>query len=181
MAIAVSAGPAAAHTISIGYANAGAGSVTFWYGTYHDCTESPPTEGSLSLVGVSGTSYPIQTVAFTQSTATKPIGLVDGTTNFYATNAGPLSPTNTLGLTVACWQGVTFTNLSAGTYQFTYIPIANPSAKWAPWNDGVTTNTVTLSQSVVGGAAAIPTLDPAMLLVLAFAVVGLGIASRRLG
>ena len=29
------------------------------------------------------------------------------------------------------WQGVNFTGLTAGSYQFTYVPIAFPSAEWS--------------------------------------------------
>lgn len=176
------AGTAYAHTVSIGYANAGPGSVSFWYGTYHDCTELPTTEGSFNLVGTDGTPFPSTTVAFSTSTSTKPAGLIDGTTNFYATDAGPLAPTESLGFPPICWQGVTFNNLQVGTYQFTYIPIADPSSKWEPWNAAVTTNTVTLSQGIVQGAVEIPTLDPSMLVLLALAVAGVGaVVGRRLG
>ena len=179
---AAAVGTASAHTVSIGYANAGPGSVTFWYGTYHSCAESPPTEGSFNLVGINGTSFGPTTVPFSLTTGNKPTGLVDGTTNFYATNAGPLANTDVDGLgPVLCWQGVTFNNLQVGTYQFTYIPIANASVKWAPWNTQVTTNSVNLSQGVVQGAppAIVPTLDPTMLALLALAVAGIAFASRR--
>ena len=173
-------GTAAAHTISIGYENAGPGSVTFWYGTYHSFAQTPTTEGSFNLVGINGNPFPSTTVAFTSSTGVKPVGLIDGTTNFYATNAGPLAASDVDGLgPVLSWQGVTFTGLAAGQYQFTYIPIAFPSAKWAPWNTQVTTNSVTLTSSIVGGPVSIPTLDPAMLVLLAVVVAGLAAASRR--
>jgi len=176
-------GVASAHTVTIGYANAGPGSVTFWYGTYHSCSENPPHEGSFNLVGINGTSFPSTTVAFTLSASNKPAGLVDGTTNFWATNAGPLANSDVDGLgPVLCWQGVTFSNLAVGSYQFTYLPIASPSAKWAPWNTQVTTNAVNLSQGVVQGGPPqeIPTLDPAMLALLAAAVAAMALMSRRL-
>lgn len=154
-------GTANAHTVSIGYENAGPGSLTFWYGSYHNydgVTEL--TEGTFNLVGINGNPYPSTTVSFTLSTGTKPAGLTDGTTNFYATNAGPLSPTDVDNL-CGCfsWQGVTFTGLSPGQYQFTYIPIANPSAHWDPWNAQVQTNVVTVTQGQLGGPVAIPTLS----------------------
>jgi len=172
-----------AHTISVGYANAGPGSVTFWFGTYHSCAESPAHEGSFNVTGINGTSYPSTTIAFTLSSSTKPGGLVDGTTNFYATKAGPLANSDVDGLgPVLCWQGVTFSNLAVGSYQFTYLPIASPSAKWAPWNTQVTTNAVGLSQGVVQGGPpqTIPTLDPTMLALLAAAVAAMALMNRRL-
>jgi fibronectin-binding autotransporter adhesin len=181
-ALALVVGAASAHTVSIGYANAGPGAVTFWFGTYHQCTESPPTEGSFNVVGVNGTVYPSTTVPFSLTTSSKPAGLIDGTTNFYATNAGPLANTDVDGLgPVVCWQGVTFNGLAVGSYKFTYIPVASPTVKWAPWNTQVTTNTANLSQGVVQGtpAAQIPTLDPMMLGLLALMIAAMALLRRR--
>jgi hypothetical protein len=68
--------------------------------------------------------------------ATKPIGLIDGTTNFYSNAAGtgltgtPVPVTGNGGSfngqasSVMAWQGVQFTGITRpGTYTFTYIPI----------------------------------------------------------
>jgi hypothetical protein len=173
-------GTANAHTITIGYANAGPGSVTFWYGSYHNYGAPELTEGTMTLVGISGNPFPSTTVPFTLSSATKPVGLIDGTTNFYATNAGPLAPTDVDGLgPVLSWQGVTFTGLQVGQYQFTYNPIAIPSAHWAPWNLQVQTNTATVTQGLLGASAVIPTLDPAMLALMALVVAGFGAVVLR--
>lgn len=166
-AIFLASGVASAHTVSIGYANAGPGSLTFWFGSYHAYgAPEPLTEGSLNLVGISGNPFPSTTVPFTLSSATKPVGLIDGTTNFYATNAGTLAPTDVDGW-CGCfsWQGVTFTGLQPGQYQFTYIPIASPSAHWAPLNAGVQTNSVTITQGQLG-TADIPTLSEWSLILL---------------
>ena len=76
-------------------------------------------------------------------------GLVDGSTNFYVTGAlsqpgQPLSGSiaNFLSTCPACgpvtgWQGVTFAGLIPVDYQFTYIPIAFPTANWTPFNDSL--------------------------------------------
>ncbi|GAA0564032.1 PEP-CTERM sorting domain-containing protein [Rhizomicrobium electricum] len=145
-AIASGTGPASAHAISIGFANAGAGAVTVWLGTY--AHGGSHLEGSLKLEGVLGTMYGPTINPFTiltaDSVAAKPAGLIDGVTNFYADWNGAIpnnlplvgseTPFNT-GCP-ACgpvehWEGVTFAGLTAGDYQFTYVPIAFPSQEWS--------------------------------------------------
>ncbi|HJT43679.1 MAG TPA: PEP-CTERM sorting domain-containing protein [Rhizomicrobium sp.] len=142
----VGAGQASAHAISIGFENAGPGSVNIWLGTYGHGGHH--LEGSLQLEGVLGTVFGPTVNPFTMLTGTgvgfKPAGLIDGTTNFYADWNG--SVPNSLPLVAteapfnagcpACgpvdhWQGVTFAGLGEGDYQFTYIPIASPSAEWS--------------------------------------------------
>ena len=188
MALLAVAGGAGAHTISIGYEPAGPGSLRFWYGSYHTYDVSELTEGTFTLVGINGNSFPSATVAFSLSTATKPPGLADGVTNFYASGpafgTGPLLPTNTTGLPVASWQGVTFSGLQAGDYRFTYTPRVSPppSAHWDAWNAAVQTNTVSVTGTQLGSAPAdIPTLSEWALILLSIAValVGFGVSRRR--
>ena len=57
---------ASAHAISIGFANAGLGSVAIWLGTYDHGGHH--IEGSLNLVGVMGNPFPSTTVPFTMLT-----------------------------------------------------------------------------------------------------------------
>ena len=134
------------HAISVGYENAGPGSVNIWLGTYEHGGHH--LEGSLNLVGVLGNPFPSTTVAFSSLTAdgAKPAGLIDGVTNFFVQYGGgpnnlPLvgSDADWLaafpGLPANHWQGVTFTGLTPGSYQFTWTPIANPSAEWSLWSD----------------------------------------------
>lgn len=155
LALALVAVDAEAHTVSIGYANSGtAGSVTFWYGTYHTTNENGITplnytEGSLHVTSTNGYN---QTVQFAQLVNAKPTGLVDGTTNFYYNNNGanPQLVATPYPATVHNWQGATLTNLSAGNYTFTYVPISNPTAVWAPINNVILSNTVNISAAVVG-------------------------------
>jgi hypothetical protein len=79
------------------------------------------------------------------------------------------------------WQGVTFNNLQAGDYQFTYIPIVNPSADWAPATPGVQSNSLTLTGVIVGAATDIPTLSEwsLILLTLLLGTVALYVLRRR--
>lgn len=140
-------GNANAHAFSIGYENAGANSVSVWLGTYEHGIMS--TEGSLNLLGVNGNTFASTTVEYNQLVSSKPGGLVDGTTNFFVSTplnvSGPLVGSDMTWLTSLCsacgpanhWQGATFSGLSAGDYQFTYVPRMNPTQEWTPYNDSL--------------------------------------------
>lgn len=137
-----------AHTTSVGYENAGPGSVTFWYGTYHNSVNY--TEGSLLVTNTHGYS---STVTFSSLVSTKPTGLIDGTTNFYS-NGTALTGTPTT--TINNWQGATFTSLSPDTYTFTYIPIGTPTSTWDPTDSIILSSSVTLSSVDLGGGQYAP-------------------------
>ncbi len=137
---------ALAHTNSIGYENAGPGAVTFWYGNWHNGTNF--TEGSLRVEGISNSF--LSETAFSLLTASKPAGLIDGTTNFYS-NGTQLVGTNG-GQSVYTWQGATITGLTVGDYRFTYLPIANPTQDWEPMDGVILSSTVSLSSAVVGSS-----------------------------
>lgn len=136
-----------AHTTSVGYENAGPGSVTFWYGTYHNTNY---TEGSLLVTNPHGYS---STVTFSTLTSTKPTGLIDGTTNFYSDGT---ALTGTPTTTIRNWQGATFTNLSPDTYTFTYLPIGSPTSTWEPTDSIILSSSVTLSSVDLGGGQYVP-------------------------
>ena len=147
-----------AHTNSIAYISNGGGSATFWYGNWHDGTNF--NEGSISLVGTSGVTYN-QTQAFSLLTSTEPAGLVPGVNYFNSdgTSLIPYDPSNEESFT---WQGATFTSLTSGTYQFTYIPIANPSADWDPMDSVILSSSITLTDVFLasGGSGNFVDLNP---------------------
>ena len=145
------AAPAAfAHTTSVGYEIKPGNSVQIWYGTYHDTSF---TEGSLSFIGDNGYSA---TVNFTDLVSSKPLGLVDGTTNFFTDGQQLIGTANQ---DIYTWQGVTFSNLTAGTYTFKYIPIAYPTQDWQPWDDIIRTGSFILTAEALASGGGSPNID----------------------
>ena len=181
------AGNAAAHATSIGYANAGAGAVTVWLGTYQHGGHH--LEGSMKLEGVLGTIYGPQTNPFTILTGTgagfKPAGLVDGSTNFFA--PGPCAEGGTAPLVgvdpnicggVNHWQGATFSGLSAGNYQFSWTPIpVGASQEWSLLN--INMNGIFNLSGAVVNPNPNPIPEPGSLALVGLALVGLVAAKRR--
>lgn len=152
---------ASAHTVSIGYAFAGPGAVTFWYGSYH--ADATFNEANLQLTSTNG-YYLLKD--YDLLSAIKPAGLVDGVNNFYSNTAGTAlvgtaeAVTSTDGSggafdpatdAVINWQGVTMTGLKPGTYTFTYNPLATPTVEWHPINSIIETNTFTLTEADILG------------------------------
>jgi hypothetical protein len=146
---------ALAHTNSLGYVGDGNGSVTFWYGSWHSGTNF--TEGSMTLQGVNGNTFAPTTVNWTLLQNTEPTGLIPGTNYFMSDGVNLIpygDPAALYGSTQSyTWQGVTFTGLAAGDYQFTYNPIAQPTMDWDPSSQVIRTGTVTLSAGLLSGDA----------------------------
>jgi len=146
---------ALAHTNSLGYVGGGNGTVTFWYGSWHAGTTF--TEGSMTLQGVNGNTFAPTTVNWTLLQNTEPTGLIPGTNYFMSDGVNLIpygDPSALYGSTQSfTWQGVTFTNLGAGDYQFTYNPIAQPTMDWDPSSQVIRTGTVTLSAGLLSGDA----------------------------
>ena len=137
---------ALSHTNSIGYVGSGNGTVTFWYGNWHPGTTF--NEGNLTLQGINGTNYTPTTVNWSLIQQTLPTGLVNGT-NYFTSNGSVLVPYGSNSQVSYTWQGVTFTGLSAGDYQFTYNPIGSPTANWMPMDNVIKTGTVSLTSAII--------------------------------
>ena len=154
-ALLMGAPAALAHTNSLGYVGDGAGSVTFWYGSWHSGTTF--TEGSMTLQGVNGNTFAPTTVNWTLLQNTQPTGLIPGTNYFMSDGVNLIpygDPAALYGSTQSyTWQGVTFTSLAAGDYQFTYNPIAQPTMDWDPSSQVIRTGTVSLSAGLLSGDA----------------------------
>ena len=140
---------ALSHTNSIGYVGGGNGSVTFWYGNWHPGTTF--NEGNLTLVGINGNSFPSTTVNWTLLSSTEPAGLIPGT-NYFTSDGSQLVayPSSPISYT---WQGVTFTGLAAGDYQFTYNAAGSPTVNWMPMDSVILSSTISLSAAALSGDA----------------------------
>lgn len=182
---AVGSGVAHAHTTSIGFVSAGTpGAVTFWTGSYRQF-RNPVNEGTLTLEGINGNSYASTTQAFNISpTSIKPVGLVDGTSNFYWTSSSPRRLDKTLTSDpniaggVVVWQGVTFAGLSAGDYSFSCGATCGTTVQWASWTSRGT-GTLTLSGAIVGGGNPAPVPEPGTIVLMGSGLIGLAIWGRK--
>ncbi|MEO6715907.1 MAG: PEPxxWA-CTERM sorting domain-containing protein [Novosphingobium sp.] len=165
------AAPVSAHTTSLGYVpGTTAGTVNFYTGSYeHGGTVL--NEGTFTLTGVD-VLYNAVVSANILPTNTKPVGLVDGVNNFFWVPSGstytfPNSVDPNLFGGVVHWQGISFTGLLAGTYDFTCGLTCGTTQQWASLSTvGGANGTVriTLTGRDVGGAVPEPATWAMMLL-----------------
>jgi hypothetical protein len=162
-----------AHASAVGYVNSGQNCVTMWYKSWHG-NAAPFTEGSLDLVGINGNSFPLTNTAFDLTSGTLPSGLIAGDNYFFACSSNPngFCSTDEDQQGGNKWQGVEYCGLQPGDYQFTYIPIANPSQDWEPATPGVLSNVFSLDAAALGGGGtqAVPTLSEWALIILSLAM-----------
>lgn len=186
----IGASQASAHVVAIGYsAGVNAGEVNLWLGSYHTFGQGdgPDLEGSARLQGLGSIVYDT-TTPFTYSEGTNgssaalpPSGLVLGTNLFTSVSYGGTSTDQSTLDDIYSWEAATLTGLSAGDYLFTYVPIATPSAHWAPWGD-LDNITLTLTEGETSGGgtnAGTEVPEPMTLAILGFGLAGLGYARRK--
>lgn len=128
-----------AHTMTWGYESNGGGSYTVWAGAWHTL---PNNEGSLlytptDFAGVA--QGPDMSAVFNLLSSTKPAGLIDGTTNFYADSSGIMQATDIDNNgPVYGWQGVTITGITnPGYYHLRYDPASSFSFLLDPADDSI--------------------------------------------
>lgn len=169
-----------AHTTSIGYVpGSSVGEVTFWTGSYNHSV-TPVNEGTLTLTSDDGLFDETKAFDITPNSS-KPSGLTDGTNNFYWDSSYSLDKTLTsdpnISGGVVWWQGVTFSGLLAGTYDFTCGSTCGSTAQWASWGDG--SGSLTLSEGDVSGGGPSRVPEPGTLGLFALGGAGLAFARRR--
>jgi hypothetical protein len=181
---------ASAHTVSVGYVPTSTGSVTFWAGAYNHGT-SFKNEGTGTLVGVdAGNTYNSGIIPFNiPVVGTKPSGLVDGINNFYFSPTPGSGGDCTVGAVfgsstytcnngpVAGWEGITFTGLTAGTYDFS---ISNDTRTTALFqNPGAGSVRVILTSSDVSGPVIGTVPEPTSIALFGLGMLGFAASYRK--
>ena len=181
LATALVASVAQAHTTSLGYTPGPLpGSITVWSGHYSH-GGFPPLEGTAYLDGVNLVYSATQNYSI-GPVSVKPVGLVDGVTNFFWSPFPYNFPVNTdphLFGGVVHWQGVNFFGLTPGTYDFSCRNTCGVTQEWASLSQvGGQGGTVrfTLSGQVLNG---VPEPTTWALMIGGFGLAGLALRRRR--
>lgn len=172
-----------AHTVSIGYVPTSTlGTVTFYAGTY-DHNTTPMDEETGHLVGVSN-GYDSGTRPFNiPVVTTKPTGLINGTNNFFFAPSTPdgscLSGTSFPSSTYTCsngpivyWEGLQFTGLSAGSYDFTIADDVRTTQLFQSSGSGTVRLTLLASD-----VQAVP--EPTTVALLGLGLIGVAVMRRK--
>lgn len=160
-ALSIFAVNADAHTMTWGYEDNTGGSYTVWAGAWSSHFNAP-AEGHLlyTLTDFNGVAQaPGTSVAFNLTSSTKPAGLIDGTTNFYANPSGTMTATNlTSYVGPVSWMGVTITGITNPGYyllQFDPAYVGGMSQNFTPADSSVLNGVVI--QLGGGGGLGAPT------------------------
>ena len=171
-----------AHTTSLGYVpGSTAGSVVIWAGHYSH-GGFPPLEGTGTLTGVS-LVYSQASPFSIGPVSVKPTGLIDGTNNFFWSASPYIFPQNVdpvLFGGVVHWQGVQFTGLAAGTYDYTCGVTCGSSNEWASLASVGGTD-ATVRFTLTGGDISPGVPEPAAwaMLIAGFGLTGAAMRRRR--
>ena len=145
MALSIGIPPVTAHTVAIGYVIPSPGDVTVWFGTYHDFTEMPTTEGQALLILPDASQI---SVPFTLTSMGAPAGLGSNVV-FSQTHINMATGLPYTLSELPSWEGAPFTGLTeVGTYTVELNPMFPPTSQ--KWDNDVGNITFTINPNITG-------------------------------